>query len=100
MTDLIGGIACILVLMTFCMRDMSRLRLIAIASNIAFVVYAVRADLMPVLALHSILLPINLLAINSMRRDNFANPFYSRNNLASKGHPFAKFYQVHATQKF
>ena len=100
MTDLIGGIACILVLMTFCMRDMSRLRLIAIASNIAFILYAVRADLMPVLALHSILLPINLFAINSMREDRVANPFYSRDNLASKGQTLAYFHRVLATHKF
>ncbi len=67
MTDLIGGLACILVLVTFCMRDMVKLRLVAIASNIAFIVYAGRADLMPVLALHAILLPINLTALYALR---------------------------------
>lgn len=100
MTDLIGGIACILVLVTFCMRDMSKLRLIAIVSNVAFIVYAVKADLMPVLALHSILLPINLLVIQSMRGNDEINPLHAHHNLAAKKCPLPDFYRVHATQKF
>lgn len=56
----IGYLASLLVLATFCMRDMSTLRLVAIASNLAFIGYAVLADIVPVLLLHTLLLPINL----------------------------------------
>ena len=63
MTDAIGFLACSLVLVTFCMRDMASLRLVAIISNVAFLVYAQRADLMPVFLLHALLLPINLYAL-------------------------------------
>jgi len=100
MTDLIGGLACGLVLMTFCMRDMARLRLIAIVSNIAFIVYAVRADLMPVLILHSILLPINLFAIRSMREDGESYPFQHSSSVVQTNDPLAEFYRVHAAHRF
>lgn len=63
MTDAIGFLACSLVLLTFCMRDMASLRLVAIVSNVAFLVYALRADLIPVFLLHALLLPINLYAL-------------------------------------
>ncbi|MCX7782870.1 MAG: Ig-like domain-containing protein [Meiothermus sp.] len=56
----IGYLASLLVLATFCMRDMSTLRLVAIASNLTFISYAVLADIDPVLLLHTLLLPINL----------------------------------------
>ena len=65
MTDLVGFFACAMVLLTFCMRDMAVLRALAIVSNIAFIVYAAMADLVPVLVLHAILLPINLHALRS-----------------------------------
>jgi hypothetical protein len=57
--DVIGYIASALVLATFSMRSMQSLRMIAIASNVAFITYAVVADLRPILILHSILLPVN-----------------------------------------
>lgn len=63
MIDLVGGFACVLVLLTFSMRNMVMLRFVAILSNLAFISYAFMADLMPVLALHTILLPINLHAL-------------------------------------
>lgn len=55
-----GYLASALVLMTFSMRSMRALRLTAIASNLAFIGYALRADLHPVLALHAMLLPMNV----------------------------------------
>jgi hypothetical protein len=55
-----GYIASAFVLATFCMSSMRWLRLTAIASNFAFIYYAAIADLLPVLALHSILLPVNV----------------------------------------
>jgi hypothetical protein len=57
--DLIGGVAASLVLASFCSREMLLLRALAIASNLAFVTYAYRAGLMPILVLHAVMLPVN-----------------------------------------
>lgn len=59
-TDAIGYLAASLVLATFCMRSMRGLRYVAIASNLAFILYGYCNDLMPVLLLHLILLPVNV----------------------------------------
>lgn len=61
--DLIGYLASALVLGAFGMRDMRALRRAAIASNLAFIVYAAWAGIMPVLVLHLLLLPMNLLRL-------------------------------------
>lgn len=58
-SDLLGYAAAALVLITFMARSMRALRAIAIASNVAFIVYALVAGLPPVLALHLVLLPLN-----------------------------------------
>lgn len=63
MNNAISYVACTLVLATFSMKTMRPLRLTAIASNVAFIVYAVMADLPPILVLHSVLLPLNLLRL-------------------------------------
>jgi hypothetical protein len=57
--DAIGSLAAGLVLATFCMRSMSKLRLTALASNLAFIAYGYLDNLMPVLVLHALLLPVN-----------------------------------------
>lgn len=57
--DALGYLASLLVLATFCMRGMVMLRLMAIASNLAFIGYAALADIHPVLLLHALLLPMN-----------------------------------------
>lgn len=59
MIDAVGYLAAGLVLATFCMRSMSSLRLVAIASNLAFIVYGYLGNLTPVLVLHALLLPVN-----------------------------------------
>jgi hypothetical protein len=61
--DLIGYLAAMLVIATFYARSMVVLRSIGIASNIAFVMYGLQADLPPVLLLHSVLLPLNFLRL-------------------------------------
>jgi hypothetical protein len=58
--EMLGYIAAALVFLTFCMKTMISLRLVAIASNLAFILYAVAADLTPILVLHGLLLPLNL----------------------------------------
>jgi len=58
--ELSGYFASALVLATFSMRSMNKLRLSAIASNVAFIFYALVASLNPILVLHCILLPLNI----------------------------------------
>jgi CRP/FNR family transcriptional regulator, cyclic AMP receptor protein len=41
------------------MRGMVSLRAVALASNVAFLVYGIGAGLMPIWVLHAILLPVN-----------------------------------------
>lgn len=58
-----GYLASILVFATFCTRDILTLRLLAVGSNAAFITYAATSHLMPILALHALLLPLNLYRI-------------------------------------
>jgi CRP/FNR family cyclic AMP-dependent transcriptional regulator len=58
-----GYIASGLVFLTFCMKTMIALRVIAIGSNIAFIVYGLIADLTPIYLLHTILLPLNIMRL-------------------------------------
>lgn len=58
-SNLIGYVASLLVFMTFYMKRMLPLRLVAIASNLAFIAYAFAQMLYPVLILHLALLPLN-----------------------------------------
>lgn len=63
-----GYLASALVLTTFCMGSMRPLRLVAVGSNLAFIFYAAVADIRPVLILHSILLPVNVLRLVQIQR--------------------------------
>jgi hypothetical protein len=58
-TDFIGYLAATLVLTTFYLRTMLRMRMVAICSNIAFITYGALAGVLPLLVLHSLLLPLN-----------------------------------------
>jgi hypothetical protein len=72
-TDAVGYLAAMLVLAAFWMRSMSSLRYVAIASNLAFITYGYIGDLMPVLLLHILLLPVNVLRLTelgSARKDS------------------------------
>jgi CRP/FNR family cyclic AMP-dependent transcriptional regulator len=63
-----GYLASALVLATFCMKTMMPLRAAAICSNAAFIVYAFCGHLYPVLILHVVLLPLNILRSMQMLR--------------------------------
>jgi len=67
--DATGYLAAGIVFLTFCMKRMTALRITAVTSNIAFILYALTADLMPILILHGFLLPLNLWRLAQMRRD-------------------------------
>ncbi len=58
--DAVGYLGAALVLVTFCMRSMGALRLVAICSNVAFISYGYFGRVAPVLVLHALLLPINI----------------------------------------
>jgi len=69
-----GWLASALVFTTFFMRTMIPLRLVAIASNVAFMAYAVLGlrygvfgRLYPILVLHASLLPLNVLRLRQLR---------------------------------
>lgn len=76
--DVLGWTAALLTLLTFVCRDMRRLRLLALAANAAFIAYGALAQLLPVLALHLALVPVNLWRLNqtlrpASRRDDAAS---------------------------
>ncbi|MGB0084824.1 MAG: hypothetical protein WBP94_05565 [Rhodomicrobiaceae bacterium] len=58
-SDLLGYLAASMVALTFCCRTMLTLRCCAIVSNILFIAYAAKMDLVPILMLHVALLPVN-----------------------------------------
>ncbi len=57
--EIFGYIASALVFATFYMRTMLPLRIVAVASNLAFITYASIDGLTPILILHAALLPLN-----------------------------------------
>jgi membrane-associated protease RseP (regulator of RpoE activity) len=69
-----GYLASILVLATFAMKDMRLLRITAILSNIAFITYAALHWLPPIISLHLLLLPINLLRLMEINRARRKGP--------------------------
>ncbi len=67
--DAVGYVASGLVLCTFSVRSMRLLRCIGIASNLAFICYAIIASMTPILLLHSLLLPMNVYRLTQIARD-------------------------------
>jgi CRP/FNR family transcriptional regulator, cyclic AMP receptor protein len=67
-TDVVGWAASAAVLATFCMSTMMPLRVLAIISNVLFCAFGAIAHIYPVLILHAILLPVNVLRLVQIRR--------------------------------
>lgn len=65
--EIFGYIASALVFATFYMKTMTPLRLVAIASNVAFITYATIDGLAPIFILHVALLPLNVLRLLQLR---------------------------------
>ncbi len=59
----LGWCACALMLMTFCCERACCLRSFAVAANVAFIGDGWLADIPPVMTLHLLLLPINLVRL-------------------------------------
>jgi CRP/FNR family transcriptional regulator, cyclic AMP receptor protein len=66
--DIIGYIAGALVLTTFYLQTMLKLRIVAIFSNIAFITYGALTHAVPILVLHVLLLPLNVTRLLQMKR--------------------------------
>jgi hypothetical protein len=68
--DYVGYIASFLVLLTFYMKRMIPLRIVALFSNVAFLTYGIGMHLMPVALLHCALVPINIHRLVLALREN------------------------------
>ncbi|MDP3270181.1 MAG: hypothetical protein Q8M40_14175 [Legionella sp.] len=85
MIDLTGYIASILVFATFYVKSILTLRLIAICSNIAFILYALGGNLQPIFILHSLLLPLNLYRIFEIKRNEHTYNVIKESDLETSG---------------
>ena len=63
----LGWIAAGFTLVTFSMRSMIALRLGAISANVCFIFYGFMSDLYPVIVLHLLLFPCNLIRLYQLR---------------------------------
>jgi hypothetical protein len=68
MADTFGYLALVLVVASSSMRTMTPLRVLSIGSNLAFISYSIAEGLLPILILHSLLLPINSIRLFQMQR--------------------------------
>jgi hypothetical protein len=73
MVDAVGYCASALVLLTFYMKSMVPLRIAALCSNFAFVIYGWELTLMPVLLLHLGLAPLNAVRLWQACADQTSN---------------------------
>jgi hypothetical protein len=64
--EILGWSAAALTVLTFAMRSMVALRLAALAANVCFIIYAAHMALMPVLALHLLLVPCNAFRLGEL----------------------------------
>lgn len=67
--EVAGYIASSLVFLTFYMRRMVPLRLVALCSNVAFLAYAVALHLAPIAILHGALIPVNIIRLIGALRE-------------------------------
>lgn len=72
--EVAGYIASSLVFLTFYMRRMVPLRLVALCSNVAFLAYAFALHLAPIAILHGALIPVNIVRLIGALREGAANP--------------------------
>ena len=66
-TDAFGFVAAGATLLTFAQRSMLPMRISAILANIFFIIYGWLGSVVPVLTLHAILLPMNVLRLSDLR---------------------------------
>jgi CRP/FNR family cyclic AMP-dependent transcriptional regulator len=66
--DILGYAASAMTLATFAQQTMLPMRILAIAANVCFIGYGAMGLFMPVLTLHLVLLPINLIRLHTLLR--------------------------------
>jgi hypothetical protein len=89
-TDLVGYVAITLVLASASMRSILLLRMVAVASSFAFILYGALGEIYPVLLLHLFLLPLNLIRIGELlavRAADAGRPWSPSTRLARRGLP-------------
>ena len=69
LAETLGCLASALVLLTFGMRTMVAMRIVAIGSNLAFIAYGLSLALTPIWVLHGILLPLNIYRLLEFVKD-------------------------------
>jgi CRP/FNR family cyclic AMP-dependent transcriptional regulator len=67
LVDILGWLAAALVLTSFYLKTMIPLRVAAIGSNIVFIAYGYLAGAIPILVLHTLLLPLNATRLIQMK---------------------------------
>ena len=87
-TDVLGFFGAGLVLATFCMKQLVPLRALAITSNVAFALYGYCLGIEPVLVLHLILLPVNIMRLVEVLGANLPSIFSAA---VGQRHPFKAF---------
>jgi hypothetical protein len=71
--DWLGIAGSLLVFASFWMKSTIPLRTLALASNVLFIAYGYVAWLIPILVLHCALLPLNLMRLRQLHRQQKAN---------------------------
>lgn len=66
--ELIGWLAASLTLLAFTSRDVRLLRVASLGASVAFITYGAASSTLPVLALHAVLLPVNLVRLLELHR--------------------------------
>jgi hypothetical protein len=67
--EIVGFLAAGMTVTAFYCKTMRTLRIAAIFANLLFIIYGLGLDLKPVLALHCVLLPINIMRLIKVIRE-------------------------------
>lgn len=82
--DFIGWAAAVMTLLAFTSRDVWLMRVASMGASMAFITYAAATASWPVLALHTVLLPVNLLRLVELRREGRRFRAHDRRRVATK----------------
>ncbi len=80
--ETLGWLAAMSVVLQACSPSMLPLRIFAVTSNILFITYAHLGDIVPVLALHSLLLPINVIHLTLLGAERLQSRMKQRSGTA------------------
>lgn len=67
-TNFLGWAAALFVLASFSLKTMTSLRLMAAISNVVFIAYGANVGSLPILVLHTLLFPLNVVRLLQSRR--------------------------------